>query len=109
VLSRTVFLQNLAQVSLSARQLIILLVCIQDLIVDLFVALQTLPAARLLHSQIDGNTRLRANLLNLGSKVGSGEFNIKSTIPLLALVVNNAPDEEIWRAVFDLVAATSPK
>jgi len=28
---------------------------------------------------------------------------------LVILVINNAPDVEIWRAVFDLVALNSPK
>ena len=82
---------------------------IKDLVLDLIGALQTLPAARVLRSQIDRNTRLRADLFSLGSKVGSSDFDIKSTIPLVGLVVNNAPDVEIWSAVFDLVAHTSPK
>ncbi|KAG9240328.1 hypothetical protein BJ878DRAFT_571127 [Calycina marina] len=79
------------------------------LVLDLIGALQTLPAARVLRSQIDHKTRLRADLFSLGSKAGSSDFDIKSTIPLVELVVNNAPDVEIWRAVFNLIALTSPK
>ncbi|KAH6661848.1 hypothetical protein B0J14DRAFT_312897 [Halenospora varia] len=81
----------------------------EDLVLDLIGTLQTLPAARVLRSQIDRETRLRADIFSLGSKVGSSDFNIKSTIPLVELVVKNAPDVEIWRAVFDLIALTSPK
>jgi hypothetical protein len=46
--------------SLRAQQLIILLTYIKDLVLDLIGALQTLPAARVLRSQIDRKTRLRA-------------------------------------------------
>jgi Fungal protein kinase len=86
-----------------------LLNCIEDLVLDLILALQGLPAARVLRSQIDYKTGLRADLFSLGSKIGSSDFDIKSTIPLVELVVNNAPDMEIWRAVFNLVTLTSPK
>ena len=34
---------------------------------------------------------------------------LPSSFSLVELVVNNAPDVEIWRAVFGLVALTSPK
>ncbi|KAG9248789.1 hypothetical protein BJ878DRAFT_579890 [Calycina marina] len=82
---------------------------IEDLVLDLVGTLQTFPAARVLRSRIDRKTRLRADLFDLGSKVGSSNFDIKSAIPLVKLVVNNAPDLEIWRRVFDLIALTSPK
>jgi len=78
-------------------------------VLDLIGALQTLPAARVLYSQIDRNARLRAALFSLGSQVGASDFDIKSTIPLVVLVINDAPDVEIWNAVFDLVARSSPK
>jgi hypothetical protein len=100
----TSFSQNLAQVSLNARLVIIVLTDIEDLILDLIVALQTLPAARVLHSRIDSKALLRADLFSLGSKVGSNDFDDKDTIPLVELVVNNAPDIEIWDAVFEQLA-----
>ncbi|PQE09263.1 serine threonine- kinase Sgk2 protein [Rutstroemia sp. NJR-2017a BBW] len=80
-----------------------------DLVLDLIETLLTFPAARILCSPIDRKTRLRADLFSLGSKVGSRDFDIKSTIPLVELVVNNAPDVEIWHAVFNLILTTSPK
>ncbi|XMA19892.1 hypothetical protein WAI453_012683 [Rhynchosporium graminicola] len=80
-----------------------------DIVLDLIGALQTLPAARVLRSQTDRKTHLRADLFSLGSRAGSSDFDLKSTIPLVELVVNNAPDAEIWRAVFDLIALTSAK
>ncbi|PQE18224.1 hypothetical protein CJF32_00010706 [Rutstroemia sp. NJR-2017a WRK4] len=74
-----------------------------------YLASLTFPAARILCSPIDRKTRLRADLFSLGSKVASRDFDIKSTIPLVELVVNNAPDVEIWHAVFNLILTTSPK
>ncbi|PQE05362.1 hypothetical protein CJF30_00011279 [Rutstroemia sp. NJR-2017a BBW] len=50
-----------------------------------------------------------SDLFSLGSKVASRDFDIKSIIPLVELVVNNAPDVEIWHAVFNLILTTSPK
>ncbi|APA16230.1 hypothetical protein sscle_16g110000 [Sclerotinia sclerotiorum 1980 UF-70] len=67
-----------------------------DLVLDLIVALQTFPAAHILCSPIDRKTRLRADLFSLGSKVASRDFDIKSTIPLMELVINNTPDMEIY-------------
>lgn len=66
-------------------------------------------SSRVLRSQIDRKTHLRVDPFSLGSKVGSSDFNIKSTIHLVGLFVNNAPDVEIWRALFDPVALTSSK
>lgn len=105
----TSFPQNLPQVSVIAQQLIILLTYMKDLVLDLILALQSLPASRKLYSQINPKTRLRTDLVSLASKSCSSDFDIKSTIPLVELVVNNAPDAEIWLAVFDLIALTSPK
>lgn len=68
---------------------------------DLVGTLQTFPTARVLLPQIGRKPRLRADLFGLGSKVGSSNFDIKSTIPLAGLVVNNAPDAEIWRAALN--------
>ncbi|KFZ07483.1 hypothetical protein V502_09860, partial [Pseudogymnoascus sp. VKM F-4520 (FW-2644)] len=41
--------------------------------------------------------------------IDSNNFDIKSAIPLVERVVNNDPDLEIWSAVVELVALTSPK
>lgn len=71
---------------------------------DLVLALQILPAARLLPSR----TR-RVNLLeDLGSTVYSSNFDITSVVPLLKNVIDNAPDAEIWNAVYDLVTHSTP-
>jgi Fungal protein kinase len=105
------FPQNLPpQVSVTTQQLIILLMYMQeDLILGLIGALQTLPATRLLRSRINRKAQLRSDLFSLGSKVGTVDLDIKSTIPLVELVVDNAPDVEIWRAVFNLVALANQK
>ncbi len=85
-----------------------MLIRIKDLVLDLIGTLQALPAARALPSHLDHNSRLRADLFGLGSKVGSSDFDIKSAIPLLRRVISSASDAEIWRAVFDLVALIKP-
>ncbi|CZR65577.1 uncharacterized protein PAC_15477 [Phialocephala subalpina] len=58
----------------------------------------------------DGRANLLEDLFTLGSSAYSNDFDIKSAIPLVERVINNAPDAETCRAVFDLVAhAARPK
>ncbi|KAI1655018.1 hypothetical protein F4813DRAFT_392009 [Daldinia decipiens] len=80
-----------------------------DLLLTLILTLQTLPVARILHSQINLNTPLILDLLNLASQVVLSGFDTKLAIPLIELVIKNAPDIEIWNAVFELVSQTRPK
>ena len=65
-------------------------------------------AARILPSRSNRGTVL-GDLSGYVTLVDSNNFDIKSAIPLVERVVKNAPDVEIWNAVFDLVAHTSPK
>ncbi|PQE34089.1 ATP binding protein [Rutstroemia sp. NJR-2017a WRK4] len=69
------------------------------LVLDLIGALQNFLAARILYSSIDRKTCLYTDLFSLGSKVGSRDFDIKSTIPLVELVYT----------IFNLILTTSPK
>jgi hypothetical protein len=83
-------------------------VVVKSLVLDLILALQSQPAARVLPSRNSRGTLL-GDLSAYVTLVDSNNFDIKSAIPLVELVINNAPDVEIWRAVFDLIAFTSPK
>ena len=73
---------------------------------DLLLALQNLPAARFLRSRNSHKSILR-DLFDLGSQADSGDFDVKSVIPLLEQVIGSASDLEIWNTVFTLV--TPPK
>lgn len=61
---------------------------------DLILALQNLPAARLLPSP-NGREILLSDLLRLVSLVVSAEFDITSVAHLLELVVRHASDEKL--------------
>ena len=74
---------------------------------DLVLALQNLPASRLLHSH-HGRGSLFGDLSRFNSVVDLDDFDIKSVGPLLEKIINNAPDAEIWYAVYDLVAESRP-
>ncbi|KFY03989.1 hypothetical protein V490_00032, partial [Pseudogymnoascus sp. VKM F-3557] len=80
----------------------------KNLVLDLILALQNHRNVRTLPSQ-NGRANLLEDLFTLGSSVYSNDFDIRSAIPLVERVVNNAPDEEICSAVSDLVAHAGPK
>ncbi|KAH6661767.1 hypothetical protein B0J14DRAFT_707992 [Halenospora varia] len=80
----------------------------KNLVLDLILALQSRPAARVLPSRNSRGTLL-GDLSTYVTLVDSYKFDIKSAIPLVELVINNAPDVEIWRGVSDLIALTNPK
>ena len=74
------------------------------------LALQNLPAARFLRSR-NGHKSILWDLFDLGSQADSGDFDVKSVIPLLERVIGGVSDLEIWNTVFTLVAppkATTP-
>jgi hypothetical protein len=82
---------------------------LKNLVLDLILALQTLPTARLLPSPNNRGT-LVGDLSRFNAAVDSDDFDIKSVVPLLEQVIKRAPDKDIWSAVFTLVAprATPP-
>ncbi|KAH7306159.1 hypothetical protein BKA65DRAFT_485858 [Rhexocercosporidium sp. MPI-PUGE-AT-0058] len=71
-------------------------------------ALQNEQAARILPSR-NGQGTLLGDLSGHISLVDSNNFDIISTIPLVDRVINNAPDVDIWSAMFGLVAGTQPR
>src|SRR5256885_1107336 len=76
-------------------------------LVDLMLALQSLPASRSLPSK-RGNTALFNDLLSLNSAIFSGNFDTARIKPLLEAVLNKEPDEVIWDRVYDAVTESTP-
>ncbi|KAF1365192.1 hypothetical protein EJ07DRAFT_150724 [Lizonia empirigonia] len=80
---------------------------LKNTLVDLMLALQSLPASRLLSSR-RGNIPIRSDLLSLSSAILSGSFDTARLSPLLDAVLNKQPDEVIWDAVYDAVTESTP-
>ncbi|KAI9863555.1 MAG: hypothetical protein M1813_003578 [Trichoglossum hirsutum] len=81
---------------------------LKDLVLDLILALQSLPVARLLPSP-NGRRTLLSDLSRFNSTVDLGDFDLISAVPLLTKVLNKALDADIWDAVYSLVTqSTSP-
>ncbi|TAQ84872.1 hypothetical protein B7494_g6812 [Chlorociboria aeruginascens] len=74
----------------------------QDLLLSLIPVFLGHPASRQLHSRINNNT-LFTDLFNVTAKITSGGFDIQLAVPLVRLIIDNAPDIEIWDALFKLV------
>ncbi|KAH0542464.1 hypothetical protein FGG08_003135 [Glutinoglossum americanum] len=81
--------------------------CLKDLVLDLVLALQSLPAARVLSSP-DSRGTLLGDLSRLNSAVDSGDFDVTSATPLLGKVIDKASDADIWSAFYDLVVQSTP-
>lgn len=79
----------------------------KNLVLDLVLALQNLPAARLLPSP-NGRGSLRSDLLRLAPLVDSDDFDLISVTALLKEVVSNARDPILWNTVEDLVTQSTP-
>jgi len=71
------------------------------------LALQTLPASRVLRST-SGSKNLFSDLLRLSSAVNSDDFEVDRLIPLLTAVLNNECDEVTWDHVYIAVTEHSP-
>ncbi|KAJ9641091.1 hypothetical protein H2199_005759 [Coniosporium tulheliwenetii] len=74
-----------------------------DLALELILALQSISLARVLPSRSGRGTLLR-DLSNLVAQIDSGEFNVRSIVPLFEKVDSHASDLEICNALFALVA-----
>ena len=77
---------------------------LRNLVLDLFLTLQNLSAARYLASPTGLEVVLR-DLSRFVSLVVSDKFDVTSIVPLLEEVIKCAADEDIWSAVSALVAA----
>lgn len=89
------------------QQFFLTCIALLNLVIDLLVALQNLPAARLLPS-IAGRGTLRNELLRLGSLVDPDGFDINRISPLLLAVLNKESDRVIWNNVTIAVTDSTP-
>ncbi|KAI1969878.1 hypothetical protein LOZ53_006367 [Ophidiomyces ophidiicola] len=78
----------------------------QNAISKLILALQGQDAAFNLRSRI-ADQKVDSDLAELYLGLRRAPFSYEHYQPLIQLVVNNAADTDIWKAVFDLIAATS--
>ncbi|KAL2059014.1 hypothetical protein ABVK25_000306 [Lepraria finkii] len=79
----------------------------RDIILDLILALQSQPAARVIPSQIRTGP-LSGDIATFYGRLSSNQEHSKYVAPLLKLVLNEAKDTDIWAAVLDLVVRTRP-
>lgn len=77
---------------------------IQELTLDLLVALLKLPAVLLLRSRTNHNT-LRNDLI---SAISSGIFDLDRIKPLLNAILTDKPDSQIWYEVYNAVVESTP-
>ena len=80
---------------------------LKNLVLDVILALQNLPASRLLPSRT-GRGTLSGDLSRFYSVVDSDGFDIERTIPLLNAVLHNAQDEDVWDKVYTAVTESTP-
>ncbi|KAI1209567.1 uncharacterized protein F4807DRAFT_97196 [Annulohypoxylon truncatum] len=78
---------------------------LQNVILDLLLALQQLKVSRLL--RFDSKTLL-TDLSRLTSVVASNNFDFDRVKPLLRAVVAKEPDEEIWAQVYHAITESTP-
>ena len=89
------------------KQLFLTCTAILNLVIDLLVALQNLPAARILPSSASRGT-LRSDLLRLGSLVDAHGFDMDRISPLLLAVLNKESDRVIWNNATIAVTESTP-
>ncbi|QLI74381.1 uncharacterized protein G6M90_00g113480 [Metarhizium brunneum] len=81
---------------------------LQNLSIDLLLALQNIRASRLLRSGGNGKNLL-SDLLRVNSTVNSGEFDFDHIKPLLKVALADSLDDTlIWNHVYDIVTETTP-
>ncbi|KAI9036229.1 uncharacterized protein KD926_002197 [Aspergillus affinis] len=80
---------------------------LQNLYLDLILALQALPASRILRS-VSGSSNIFSDLSRLGSAVNSNDFDPERLFPLLGAVLNKESDGAIWDKVYTVAAESTP-
>jgi hypothetical protein len=100
-------MRGIRRQQLKDAKYLLMYIGLKNLVLDLVLALQNLPAARLLPSP-NGRGILLGDLSRFISLVVSNELDIKSVIPLLNKVVDKAPDADIWDVVYGLVTESTP-
>ncbi|GKZ54720.1 hypothetical protein AnigIFM49718_010539 [Aspergillus niger] len=74
---------------------------------DLVVALQALPASRVL-PPVAGRQNLLSDLIILTSRINANEFQFENLIPLLHAILSRESDDGIWDKVYAAVAESTP-
>ncbi|KAL3247907.1 hypothetical protein ABHI18_012243 [Aspergillus niger] len=74
---------------------------------DLAVALQALPASRVL-PPVAGRQNLLSDLIILTSRINANEFQFENLIPLLHAILGREPDDSIWDKVYAAAAESTP-
>lgn len=74
---------------------------------DLILALQALPASRVLRS-VSGSRNLFSDLSRLGAAVNSDDFDCERLFPLLGAVLNKESDDALWAKVYAVAAESTP-
>lgn len=74
---------------------------------DLILALQALPASRVLRS-VSGSRNLFSDLSRLGAAINSDDFDCEPLFPLLDAVLNKEPDDALWAKVYAVAAESTP-
>ena len=79
----------------------------QNLSLDFILALQALPASRLL-PPISARKNLFSDLSRLSSSINSDEFDFERLIPLLGAILDQESDGLIWDKVYAAAAESTP-
>ncbi|KAH6869569.1 hypothetical protein B0T10DRAFT_418334 [Thelonectria olida] len=80
---------------------------LQNLIIDLLLALQSLRISRLLRSTGSGKNLL-SDLSRLNAAINLDDFDLDRIKPLLRLTLAGEPDALIWKQVYDAVTESTP-
>ncbi|KAL2415158.1 hypothetical protein ABEF91_003133 [Exophiala dermatitidis] len=80
---------------------------LQELTLDLLIALRRLPVSRLLPSGGRGKS-LFGDLLKLNSALYSDDFDFDRIKPLLTAAIAEKPDGQIWSEVYNAVTESTP-
>ncbi|KAK3363827.1 hypothetical protein B0T25DRAFT_513737 [Lasiosphaeria hispida] len=80
---------------------------LQNLTIDLLLALQSFRVSRLLRSSGSGKN-LFADLSRLNSAVNSDDFDVDRIQPLLKSAISHDNDVLLWKEVYDTVTETTP-
>ncbi|KAE8355970.1 hypothetical protein BDV28DRAFT_11660 [Aspergillus coremiiformis] len=81
---------------------------LQSLCICLILALQALPASRVLPPVVGAHKNLFGDLSRLSSSINSNDFNLDQLIPLLVAVLNQESDEVIWDKIYTAAAESTP-
>ncbi|KAE8154788.1 hypothetical protein BDV25DRAFT_135431 [Aspergillus avenaceus] len=80
---------------------------LHNLSLDLILALQALPASRILRS-VSGSRNLFGDLLRLGSTINSEGLDADRLIPLFGAIFSREADDAVWDKVYTIATESTP-